>query len=279
MAGSKRQFYSPLAQDAAAPQGQMALEQKIAELGAGMEQMQNGMQQLAQGGKELKNGLQELASNLRVTTLDSGIKIGVFGYLRGEMLLSDVRPIIGSAPFFLSPNTGLNQDTVDIHGKSTALGAAVEGPEICGYQSGGLILIYFFGQQVFANTTGVFFAQGYGELKSDVDRLAFGVQADVFNPVNPTVLNWGNYLALATPASCAVNCATNATANLIQTINGPSRPRLAILCRLSFSRSKTPPLSRTTVGRTWKDAWRTVSDPSARTVWKVIAHWKWESLA
>ena len=96
--------------------------------------------------------------------------------------------------FFLSPNTGLNQDTVDIHGKSTALGAAVEGPEICGYQSGGLILIYFFGQQVFANTTGVFFAQGYGELKSDVDRLAFGVQADVFNPVNPTVLNWGNYL-------------------------------------------------------------------------------------
>ena len=72
---------------------------------------------------------------------------------------------------------------------------AVEGPEFCGYQTGGLVLIYFFGQQVFANTSGVFFAQGFGELKSDVDRLAFGVQADVFNPVNPTTLDWGEYLA------------------------------------------------------------------------------------
>jgi len=170
------------------------VDQQIQQLGAGVEELKGVVQQLAVGEQQLKGGLQEVASNLRVTTLDSNIKIGVFGFLRGEMLLSDVRPVIPSAPFFLSPNTGINQSTVDIQGKSTALGMAVEGPEICGYQTGGLILIYFFGQQVFANTTGVFFAQGFGELKSDDDRLAFGVQADVFNPVNPTVLDWGNYV-------------------------------------------------------------------------------------
>ncbi len=172
-----------------------SVDQQIQQLGQGVEELKNGEQQLAVGEQQLKSGLQQLAAGLRVSTLDPNIKIGIFGALRGEMLLSDARPLESSAPFFLSPNTGLNQDTADVHGKSTALGMGVEGPEICGYKSGGLVLIYFFGQQVFANTTGVFFAQGYGELKSDEDRLAFGVQADVFNPVNPTVLNWGLYLA------------------------------------------------------------------------------------
>ena len=155
-----------------------------------------------------------------MTTLDSQIKIGVFGYLRGEMLLSDERPVVGSA--LLTPNTGLNQSTVDVHGKSTALGAAVEGPEFCGYQSGGLVLVYFFGQQVFANTTGIFFAQGYGELKSDEDRLAFGVQSDVFNPVNPTVLNWGEYLAAGNTGFLRGQLHTKDTANPIPPCNGRS---------------------------------------------------------
>ena len=186
--------YQPSTQTDSSSATAPTVEQQIQQLGAGIEELKGGEQQLATGEQQLKSGMQDLASNLRVTTLDPNIKIGVFGFLRGEMLVSDVRPVIPSAPFFLSPDTGLDQSTVDIHGKSTALGMAVEGPDFCGYKTGGLVLIYFFGQQVFANTSGVFFAQGFGELKSDVDRLAFGVQSDVFNPVNPTVLDWGDYL-------------------------------------------------------------------------------------
>lgn len=166
-----------------APDVPMELEQKIEQLGAAVKELGTGMEQM-------KGGVEELAANLRVTTLDPCIKIGIFGWLRGEMLLSDERPIIGSAPFFLSPEGGLDQSSVNVHGKSTAIGAGIEGPCVSDYQSGGLILMYFFGDTVLANSTGVFLAQGYGELKNDYHRVAFGVQSDIFNPRAPTMVNW-----------------------------------------------------------------------------------------
>ncbi len=143
--------------------------------------------------EEFGSSVENLAKNLRVTTLDENIKIGIFGWLRGEMLLSDRNPIIHQAPFFLGPFAGADQQQVSVHGRSTTIGAAVEGPRICGYETGGLVLISFFGNSVLSNSSGVFFAQGYGELKSDMDRLAFGLQADIIGPRNPTVLNWGVY--------------------------------------------------------------------------------------
>lgn len=164
----------------------MQLEEEVKQLDAAVHELGAGMQ-------EMKTGVEELAKSLRVTTLDENIKIGVFGWLRGEMLLSEQRPLISSAPFLLSPDNGLDQQSVDVHGKSTGIGAGIEGPCICGYDSGGLVLIYFFGDTVLANTSGVFLAQAYGELKSDYDRLAFGVQTDIFSPRNPTVVNWAMY--------------------------------------------------------------------------------------
>jgi hypothetical protein len=65
------------------------------------------------------------------------------------------------------------------------------GPEICGFQSGGQLLIYLYGESPFANLYGAFFAFAYGELKNDDWRFAFGLNQDVFNPLNPNTLNFG----------------------------------------------------------------------------------------
>ena len=164
-----------------------------AELEAQLEQLGQSVQQLGEGMEQLKEGTEELGKALRITTLDENIKIGVFGWVRGELVMSDERPLLPGAPFFLSPDSGLDQNTVDVHGKSSGIGAGIEGPCICGYESGGLILIYFFGDTVLNNSSGVFLAQAFGELKNDYERIAFGVQADIFCPRNPTVVNWAMF--------------------------------------------------------------------------------------
>jgi hypothetical protein len=134
--------------------------------------------------------VQQLGKSLRVTTGIPGERLILFGTLSGEMLISDERPLIPGAPVFLTPDFGLEQNSAEVHGKSTALGALLMGPCIGSFQSGGLVLIYFFGDTVLENTTGVMFAQGYGELKNDAWRFAFGLQSDIVNPINPTTLNW-----------------------------------------------------------------------------------------
>jgi hypothetical protein len=65
------------------------------------------------------------------------------------------------------------------------------GPEICGLQSGGQLLVYLYGQSPFANVYGAFFAFAYGELKNEDWRFAFGLNQDLFNPLNPATLNFG----------------------------------------------------------------------------------------
>lgn len=135
--------------------------------------------------------LQTLAENLRVTTSQPGVNVVLFGTLSGEMLFSTDRPVAPEAPCFLTPDLGLEQDSVALHGKSTSFGMLVVGPEIWGFQSGGMIYCFFFGNTVLNNTSGVFFAQGFAELKDDVWRFAAGLQMDIINPINPTTINFG----------------------------------------------------------------------------------------
>ena len=114
--------------------------------------------------------------------------------LAGEALFTDQTVLLLAAPFLAVPDfAAVDQDNVRVHGRSTGIGAGIQGPCICGYESGGLVLIYFFGNSVLSNSVGVFVAQAYGELKNDHSRIAFGVQSDIIGPRNPMVVNWGMY--------------------------------------------------------------------------------------
>ena len=95
-----------------------------------------------------------------------------------------------AAILFLSPYTGVDNPTIDVHGKQSSLGLYVQGPEICGMQSGGGVITYFYGESLLEDRQGLFIPRGYGELKSDEWRFAFGALGDVINPRIPMSLDF-----------------------------------------------------------------------------------------
>jgi hypothetical protein len=163
----------------------MGLEAQVEQLGASVEQLGAGME-------EMKTGVEELGKALRVTTLREYSKIALFGELRGETLWSEARPVIAGAPLFLSPGSvaGFDQDSFDVHGKSTLLGAGFEGPEVGCYQTGGLFLAALYSETVVQDIYGILPLLAYGEVKNEDCRFAAGLQFDVFNPANPTMVNF-----------------------------------------------------------------------------------------
>lgn len=147
--------------------------------------------------KQLGENVETLGKNLTVVTGKEDWRIILFGELRGEVLFATSRPIIPGAPLFLAPASPfrLSDDTVDVHGKSTLLGALVSGPEICGLKSGGLVLGALYSETVLADRYGFLPLQAFGELKDDSYRFAAGLQLDVFNPLIPNMVNFNNMYA------------------------------------------------------------------------------------
>lgn len=163
----------------------MELAQQLEKLGASVQELGTGMQQM-------KEGVEQLGSALRVTTVREHSKIGVFGELRAEALWSSARPIIPGAPLFLAPGpvAGFDQDTFDVHAKSTLLGAGFQGPTVGCFETGGLVLAALYSETVVTDIYGLLPLQAYGEIKNEHVRFAAGLQFDVFNPVIPTMVNF-----------------------------------------------------------------------------------------
>lgn len=122
--------------------------------------------------------------------LDPEFNVGVFGSLSLDTIASNRRLIAPSSYVYLSPYFGNRQGTFELSGRATSLGFNFTGPRIGEFQSGGLILLYAFGQEYFANYYGITIFQGYGELRNEDWRFAFGLMSDVVNPLIPTSLNW-----------------------------------------------------------------------------------------
>jgi hypothetical protein len=126
----------------------------------------------------------------RVSTLNPYFNVNIFGALKLDMLFSGPRPISPGTPYFLTSDSprGLNQDTFDIHARQSTLAAAFTGPQIGGFQSGGLVMAVFYNDNVLADQYGFLPLQAYGDLRNENWRFAAGLQFDVFNPGSPTVL-------------------------------------------------------------------------------------------
>jgi len=125
-----------------------------------------------------------------VSTLTPHYNVQIFGALVGDMLFNEARPVSPGAPYYLSPAspTGLDQNTVDIHGRSSYLGVALTGPQMGSFQAGGQALVFFYNDNVLADQYGILPAEVWGDLKNDDWRFAAGLQFDVFSPVAPTML-------------------------------------------------------------------------------------------
>ena len=140
--------------------------------------------------EKVETELEDLRKMLTVTSRDKDWSVTVFGSLIGEIIFAEQRPVIPSAILFLSPYTGVDNPTIDVHGKQSSLGLYVQGPEICGMQSGGGVITYFYGESLLEDRQGLFIPRGYGELKSDEWRFAFGALGDVINPRIPMSLDF-----------------------------------------------------------------------------------------
>ncbi|MFV2070447.1 MAG: hypothetical protein ACC645_26065 [Pirellulales bacterium] len=113
------------------------------------------------------------------------------------MLFSSARPISPGTPFFLTPDSraGLAQDTFDIHARQSTLGAALTGPQMGSFRSGGMVVAMFYNDSVVVDQYGFLPLQAWGELKNDDWRFSGGLQFDVFAPGMPTVLPFSSLAA------------------------------------------------------------------------------------
>jgi hypothetical protein len=163
------------------------IEMQVEQLGQSVEQLGAGMEQM-------KEGVEELGKALRVTTAHEYSKMAFFATIRGEALWSSARPIVPGAPLLLTPGplpgTNFDQDSFDVHAKSTLLGAGFIGPELGCYETGGMILFALFSETVVQDIYGILPLLAFGEIKSDNGRFAAGLQFDVFNPINPMMVNF-----------------------------------------------------------------------------------------
>jgi hypothetical protein len=138
----------------------------------------------------LDQKLDAITNNLTVTTADPQIKVVIGGAVIADFLFNSARPVAPGTPFFLAfgPPPGFRQETFDASARQTTLSALVSGPEICGYQSSAVIVANFYSSSLVEDLWGLLPYQAYAQLKNDDWRYAVGLQADIFNPLNPTVL-------------------------------------------------------------------------------------------
>jgi hypothetical protein len=134
--------------------------------------------------------IEGLASNLTITTGDSNIKVLFGGSIVGDFMFNTARPVAPGTPFFLTPRpiAGFNQQTFDANARQSVLFAYVKGPDVCGFEAGGVVAVCFYDGSIIQDIYGVLPLQAYAQLKNDDWRFAAGLQFDIFNPLNPTVL-------------------------------------------------------------------------------------------
>ena len=130
-----------------------------------------------------------------VSTLQPFWNVNIFGALQGNMMFNTARPVAPGIPMFLAPNSPEPENTVDIHARSSSLGAVFSGPDVGNFKAGGLVLGLFYNDALIVDRYGFLPIQGFGELRNEDWRIAAGLQFNVFNPNLPTMLTFSSLIA------------------------------------------------------------------------------------
>jgi hypothetical protein len=155
---------------------------------------QDGRAKNESGGQEqlavLEKTITELSKHLTVVSADEEYKLALGGVITTDFIYSRAREVAPGVPFFLTPGpvAGFRQQTFDATARPTTLFAFASGPEIFGFQSSAVLAVCLFSSSLVQDLYGILPFQAYGQLKNDDWRFAAGLQFDIFNPLNPTVL-------------------------------------------------------------------------------------------
>jgi hypothetical protein len=124
----------------------------------------------------------------RVNNLNPAWSLTLGGWITMDSLYHTDRPIAPGTPFFLAPDAVFEEDTFDIHARSTSVYLAAKGPEVGDFEAGGLIMFALYNDSIIVDRYGFLPYQAFGELKNEDWRVAGGLQMDIFAPVLPMVL-------------------------------------------------------------------------------------------
>jgi hypothetical protein len=163
--------------------------------GSGLD-LQEGREKGATDGREpdkvagLEKAVSDLSKRLTVTTASEEYKLVLGGSVTVDALFNTARPFAQGTPFFLLPRPlpGVRQATFDTHARQTSLFALVSGPRVGDFETGGLVAVNLYNDAIVVDRYGILPLQAYAHLKNDDWRFAAGLQLDVFNPLDPTVL-------------------------------------------------------------------------------------------
>jgi hypothetical protein len=139
---------------------------------------------------QLGAAVEVLGKNLTVVTGIPDFKVVLGGVITADFLFNSARPVSPGVPFFLfpAPTRGFDQETFDAHARATTLAALVAGPRLGAFETSGVVVVCFLNDALIVDRYGVLPIQAYAQLKNDHWRFAAGLQFDIFNPLNPTVL-------------------------------------------------------------------------------------------
>jgi hypothetical protein len=94
-----------------------------------------------------------------------GLTIG--GNITMDALYNSSRPVAPGTPFLLTPKGPNDDQTFDIHARSTSIYLAASGPKIGEWQSGGLIMFALYNDSITVDRYGFLPYQAFGELKNE----------------------------------------------------------------------------------------------------------------
>jgi len=142
--------------------------------------------------KKLSEAVEKLSKNSKVT-VGEGINLRIFGTLQGTMTYNTARPVAPGTEMYLLPASpfGFDSSTVDVHARASSLGALLTGPKVKEWETRGLFLVYFYNDNLISDSYGILPYQLWGDIKNDEWRFAAGLQKDIFNPLEPTMLTYG----------------------------------------------------------------------------------------
>jgi hypothetical protein len=114
--------------------------------------------------------------------------------MQANMLFSTARPVAPGIPLFLAPDSPEAENTVDVFARPSNIGAALTGPEILGFQTGGVMWAFFYNDALILDRYGILPVLAYGELRNEDWRFAAGLQFNVFCPTTPNMLTFSMLL-------------------------------------------------------------------------------------
>src|SRR5262245_30018428 len=127
---------------------------------------------------------------LPVINLLPGFKVLIGGTATADFVYASQRTVANGTPFFLTPASpiGASTQTFNALGRQSALFAIFQGPEVCCFETGGVVAANFYASNIFSELYGLLPIEAFGHLRNEDWRFAFGLQLDIFNPRIPTVL-------------------------------------------------------------------------------------------